>query len=79
MWCMSCFQSPHHPSCPKAPAPAVAFYCDRCSQPVHEFELDDANHYVVPGGSTICGACVDTMSACDVLEFLGCYRRSAAA
>jgi len=78
MWCMSCFQSPHHPRCPKSSQPIVAFYCDRCSRPVHEFEVED-NHYVVPEGGVICNICVDTMSAREVLEFLGCFKRPAVA
>ena len=78
MWCMSCFQSPHHPSCPKAPAP-VAFYCAKCTQPVHEYELEDDNHFVAPEGGIICSTCVDTMSVHDALVFLGCHKRSTAA
>ena len=45
---------------------------------MHEFEVDD-DHYVAPEEGVICSICVDTMSAREVLEFLGCFKRPAVA
>ena len=75
MWCLECFQSPHSSHCSKALKPHIAFYCDKCGDPVLESELEDANCYESPDGKMLCSACVDTMSVRDALEFLGCFKR----
>jgi len=72
MWCMYCFSTPHHPRCPKAPEPPVAFICDKCSNPVYEYEVDVANCYQTPDERIICGECISRMSARQALEYLGC-------
>ena len=74
MWCLVCFQTPHHPRCKHAPAPVVAFYCDRCRDAVYEYELDESVCYVTPTHQLLCSTCVDTMSVIDALEYLGCSR-----
>jgi len=72
MWCMTCFCTPHHPKCPNAPEPPVAFVCDKCDTPVFEDEVEDVGCYKAPDGRIICCTCVDTMSTRQVLEYLGC-------
>ena len=72
MWCLDCFQSPHHPRCPKAPEPPVAFYCDKCGASVYEDELEDGDCYETPAGEIICGTCVYKMSTKEALQYLGC-------
>ena len=79
MWCMNCFESPHHPRCPKAPAPPVAFYCEKCTEPVYEHDMEDGTCYEIPDGGIICGACVERMTTREALEYLGCVKRFTAA
>ena len=75
MWCTNCFSTPHQSSCPKAFEPPVAFICDKCSIPVYEDEVYDANCYETPDGRIICGSCIGAMSTHQVLEYLDCVKR----
>ena len=76
MWCMECFTTPHHPHCPQAPEPPIAFDCDRCGQAVYMDELEDAHCYQTPDGRIICGECIYMMSTHQLLIYLGCVTRT---
>ena len=74
MWCLKCFQSPHHPRCPSAPTPPPVCYCDRCGEDIYRDEVEEGECYETPSGQIICGFCVGSMTTRQALEYLECLQ-----
>ena len=71
--CEECFYTVCPPACPNAPEPAAVCACDICFEPIRAGEA----YIETPHGGKICDECIDDLTVSDVLEYLGCVKRTA--